>query len=311
MLKRERSAPFITANDSVRTIMLDAVIALLPALAWAVYTFGMSALTVCAASVAVSAVCDLVMSLIVRRRLGVTDLSAVVTGLIFAFTLPHDVPLHVVAAGAAFAVVAAKGLFGGLGKNILNPAVCGRVFVHFVFGTEINTPSLASGTALLDTLRAGDIPDMHLIDMFMGDRGGAMGEISTLLLLAGGLYLVLRGAADWKLCTSFAVGSAAVAYIICPHYDKLSWILGQAFSGALMLCAFFLVSDPATSPIAPAGKYVYGAFCGALAIVCRMYLPFIDGAYIAVLAANVLARPIDMITRPRVFGSRTKIENKE
>ena len=311
MLKRERTAPFITANDSVRTMMLDVLIALLPALAWAVYTFGMRVLTVCAVSVAAFAVCELIMSLVIRRRLGVTDLSCVVTGLIFAYTLPHDVPLHVAAAGAAFAAVAAKGIFGGLGKNILNPAVCGRVFVHFVFGAKINTASLMRGTAVLDTLRAGDIPDVHIADMFMGDMDGAMGEISTLLLLAGGLYLILRGASDWKTVAAFAAAFAAASYFICPHYDKLSWVLGQAFSGALALCAFFLVSDPVTSPVTPIGKCVYGAVCGALATVCRMYLPFIDGVFIAVLAANLLARPIEMITIPRVFGSRTKIESKE
>ncbi len=311
MPKRERTAPFITANDSVRTMMLDVLIALLPALAWAVYTFGMRALTVCAVSCAVSAVCDLVMSLIVRRKLGITDLSCLVTGLIFAYTLPFDVPLYVASAGAAFAVIAAKGIFGGLGRNMLNPAVCGRVFVQLVFGDAVNTAELVRGTAILDTLRAGDIPEAHLVDMFMGDMGGAMGEISTLLLLAGGLYLILRGVADRRICASFAVAFAAAAFLICPHYDKFSWILGQAFSGALVLGAFFLVSDPATSPVTPVGKLVYGALCGALAIVLRTYLPFTDGVFIAVLAADLLARPIDLITMPKVFGGKTKIQNKE
>ncbi len=311
IMKRERNAPFITANDSVRTMMLDVLIALLPALAWALYVFGIRVLAVCAVSVAVSVACDLIMSLIVRRKLGVTDLSAVVTGLILAYTLPYDVPVHVVAAGSAFAVIAAKGLFGGLGKNILNPAVCGRVFVHFVFGNAVNSAELNKGTAVLDTLRAGDIPDVHIADMFMGDMGGAMGEISTLLLVAGGLYLIFRGVTDWRICASFASGAAAVAFLICPHYDKLSWILGQMFAGALVLGAFFLAADPATSPVTPVGKLVYGAVGGALAIVLRMYLPVADGVFIAVLAANILARPIDMLVMPRVFGSRTKFENKK
>ena len=311
MRKRERKAPFITANDSVRTMMLDALIALLPALVWSIYTFGFRALKVAVASVAVSVVCDLVMSLIVHRKLGITDFSAIVTGLLFSCMLPYDVPVHVIAAGAAFAIVAAKGLFGGLGKNILNPAVCGRLFVQVAFGDALNTPTLSKGTAVLDTLRAGDIPEIHLVDMFMGDMGGAMGEISTLLLLAGGVYIILRGVADWRIPTSFIVGAAAVAYLICPHYDKLSWVLGQTFTGAFALAAFFLISDPVTSPVTPIGKLIYGAIGGALAIVCRMYLPFTDGVFVAVLAANALARPIDMLTKPKPFGSKTKIENKE
>ncbi len=311
MHKRERTAPFVTAGDSVRTMMLDAVIALLPALAWAIYSFGIRALITCSVCVAVSLACDLVMSLIVRKRLGVDDLSAVVTGLIFAYTLPYDVPLYVAAAGSAFAVVAAKGIFGGLGRNILNPAVCGRMLVQLVFGAQLNTEVFKEGTAVLDSLRAGDIPDVHLADMFMGDMGGAMGEISTLLLLAGGLYLIFRGVADWRISVSFVAAFAGVAFLICPHYDKFSWILGQAFSGALVLAAFFLAADPVTSPVTPIGKLVYGAVCGVLAIILRTYLPFWDGVFIAVLAANILARPIDIITIPRVFGSRTKIENKE
>lgn len=311
MRKRERTAPFITASDSVRTLMLDALIALIPALAWATYCYGTRALLVAATAVAVSVICDLVMSLIVRRSLGITDLSAVVTGLIFSFMMPCDARLRFVACGAAFAVVAAKGLFGGIGKNILNPAVCGRLFVQLAFGNALNTPEMLRGTEVLDTLRKGDIPELHIADMFMGDMGGAMGEISSLLLIAGGAYLLLRGVADWRICASFAVSAAAVAFVLCPHYDKISWISGQILSGGLLLAVFFLASDPVTSPVSPMGRFVYGALGGALAIVFRMYIPFTDGVYIAVLAANILARPIDMLMMPRVFGSKTKIESKE
>ena len=297
-LKRERTAPFITSNESVRTIMLDVLIALLPALAWAVYTYGLAAIKLVAVSVGVSVACDLVMSLIVRKRLGVTDLSALVTGVVLAFTLPYDAPVYVAAAGAAFAIIVAKGAFGGLGKNLLNPALCGRVFVHFAFGAQVNTAELARGTDVLDTLRAGDIPDVHFVDMFMGDMGGAMGEISALLLLAGGVYLILRGTSDWRISAAFIASAGVMAYLLCPHYDKVSWVLGQVFAGAFMLGALFMIAEPASSPVTPVAKLVYGAVGGALVIVFRMYLPISDGVYFAILAANVLARPIEELALP-------------
>ena len=303
--KLERTAPFITSNESVRTLMCDALMALLPALAWALYSFGMRVLTVVAVSVGGALVSDLIMSLIVRRRLGVTDLSFAVTGLIYAFTLPYEVHLHIVAAGSAFAIIVAKGFFGGLGKNIFNPAVCGRVLVEFIFNSgifyanELNTKALTDGFKVLNTLNAGEIPSMHLVDMFMGDMSGAMGEISTLLLLAGGVYLILRGTVDWRIPTAFVAAAAATAYLMCPHYDKFSWVLGQLFTGALALAALFLATDPTTSPITPSGKLLYGAVGGALCIIFRMYLPIWDGVFVAILAANALARPIDLLFLPR------------
>jgi Na+-translocating ferredoxin:NAD+ oxidoreductase RnfD subunit len=239
------------------------------------------------------------MSLAVRRRIGITDLSALVTGVLLSLTLPCDVPMRVAAAGAAFAIIVAKGAFGGLGKNILNPALCGRVFVHFAFGEQVNTAELKRGTDILDTLRAGEIPDVHFVDMFMGDMGGAMGEISALLLLAGGAYLILRGTSDWRISAAFIASAGVVGYFLCPHYDKVSWLLGQAFAGAFMLAALFMIADPATSPVTPAAKVVYGAVGGALAVVFRLYLPISEGVYFAILAVNLLARPIEEITLPR------------
>lgn len=295
------SAPFIAGNDTVSGMMLDVLIALMPALAWSVYTFGVRALLIAATAVLTSVICDLVMSLIVRRRVGITDLSACVSGLVLAFTFPSYVPLYVVAASAAFGTVVIKGAFGGIGKNILNPAVCGRVFASAVWGQTFGMTAIATGVDVSATLKAGELSPVPLVNMFIGDMDGAIGEVSTLLLLAGFAYLVLRKTVTWHITVAYLAGAAGTCALLCTHFDIMRWTLGQLFSGALMLCAVFAANDTVTSPMTAVGKLVYGAGCGALAIVLRTYLPYGEGAYLAILAMNLLARPIDAAVK-KIFG---------
>ena len=303
----KRTAPFITAAENVSGIMLDVLIALLPAVAWAVYMFGLSSLKVLGVSVAACVASDMIMSLIFRRRLGITDLSAVVSGVILGLTLPYDVPLLLPAAGGAFGMIVIKGLSGGIGKNIFNPAISGRIFVAALWGEKLATDTYKNGMELLDTVNGGQLSPVPLVDMFIGNRDGAMGEISILLLCAGAAYLLMRRTVTWHTTAGYIGGAVAACLLLCEHYDTLRWTLSQLFAGGLVFCAVFAVNDMCTSPLSRGGKVIYGAVAGALGILFRVYLPYTEGVWIAILAANAIARLIDTLYVPRPFGKRMKI----
>ena len=299
------SAPHLTARDTTRALMLDVLIALMPALLFSgCYFFGPRAFLVTLVSAAGCAGFEALFCLITRRRQTVGDLSAVVTGVLLAFTLPADVPYWAVLMGDFFAIVVVKQLFGGLGKNFLNPALAGRAFL-FSFpavmsafpaarsweGFSIDAQSAATPMA---ALHAGNLPSVSLLEMFTGVRSGALGEVSAALLLLGGLYLLARRVIKLRIPLSFLGTVAALSWCF-PHggNSALDCTLYSLMGGGLLLAAFFMATDFTTSPVTFWGQVVYGVGCGALTVFLRTFGSYPEGVGFAVLVMNLLSWPID------------------
>lgn len=312
------SAPHLTTRDTTRTLMLDVLIALMPALLFSgCYFFGPRAFLVTLVSAAGCVGFEALFCLITRRRQTVDDLSAVVTGVLLAFTLPANVPYWAVLMGDFFAIVVVKQLFGGLGKNFLNPALAGRAFL-FSFpavmsafpavrsweGFAIDAQSAATPMA---SLHAGSLPSVSLLEMFTGVRSGALGEVSAALLLLGGLYLLARRVIRLRIPLSF-LGTVAVLSWCFPQggNSSLDWTLYSLMGGGLLLAAFFMATDFTTSPVTFWGQVVYGVGCGTLTVFLRTFGSYPEGVGFAVLVMNLLAWPIDRaaLTLRSVFRRR-------
>lgn len=312
------SAPHLTTRDTTRTLMLDVLIALMPALLFSgCYFFGPRAFLVTLVSAAGCVGFEALFCLITRRRQTVDDLSAVVTGVLLAFTLPANVPYWAVLLGDFFAIVVVKQLFGGLGKNFLNPALAGRAFL-FSFPAVMSTfPAVRSweGFAIdaqsaatpMASLHAGSLPAVSLLEMFTGVRSGALGEVSAALLLLGGLYLLARRVIRLRIPLSF-LGTVAVLSWCFPQggNSSLDWTLYSLMGGGLLLAALFMATDFTTSPVTFWGQVVYGVGCGALTVFLRTFGSYPEGAGFAVLVMNLLAWPIDRaaLTLRSVFRRR-------
>ena len=312
------SAPHLTTRDTTRTLMLDVLIALMPALLFSgCYFFGPRAFLVTLVSAAGCVGFEALFCLVTRRRQTVDDLSAVVTGVLLAFTLPANVPYWAVLLGDFFAIVVVKQLFGGLGKNFLNPALAGRAFL-FSFPAVMSTfPAVRSweGFAIdaqsaatpMASLHAGSLPSVSLLEMFTGVRSGAMGEVSAALLLLGGLYLLARRVIRLRIPLSF-LGTVAVLSWCFPQggNSSLDWTLYSLMGGGLLLAAFFMATDFTTSPVTFWGQVVYGVGCGALTVFLRTFGSYPEGVGFAVLVMNLLAWPIDRaaLTLRSVFRRR-------
>ncbi|EDN02113.1 electron transport complex, RnfABCDGE type, D subunit [Pseudoflavonifractor capillosus ATCC 29799] len=312
------SAPHLTTRDTTRTLMLDVLIALMPALLFSgCYFFGPRAFLVTLVSAAGCVGFEALFCLITRRRQTVDDLSAVVTGVLLAFTLPANVPYWAVLLGDFFAIVVVKQLFGGLGKNFLNPALAGRAFL-FSFpavmsafpavrsweGFAIDAQSAATPMA---SLHAGSLPSVSLLEMFTGVRSGSLGEVSAALLLLGGLYLLARRVIRLRIPLSF-LGTVAVLSWCFPQggNSSLDWTLYSLMGGGLLLAAFFMATDFTTSPVTFWGQVVCGVGCGALTVFRRTFGSYPEGVGFAVLVMNLLAWPIDRaaLTLRSVFRRR-------
>lgn len=315
------SAPHLTTRDTTRTLMLDVLIALMPALLFSgCYFFGPRAFLVTLVSAAGCVGFEALFCLITRRRQTVDDLSAVVTGVLLAFTLPANVPYWAVLMGDFFAIVVVKQLFGGLGKNFLNPALAGQAFL-FSFpavmsafpavrsweGFAIDAQSAATPMA---SLHAGSLPSVSLLEMFTGVRSGALGEVSAALLLLGGLYLLARRVIRLRIPLSF-LGTVAVLSWCFPQggNSSLDWTLYSLMGGGLLLAAFFMATDFTTSPVTFWGQVVYGVGCGALTVFLRTFGSYPEGVGFAVLVMNLLAWPIDRaaLTLRSVFRRRKEV----
>ena len=312
------SAPHLTTRDTTRTLMLDVLIALMPALLFSgCYFFGPRAFLVTLVSAAGCVGFEALFCLITRRRQTVDDLSAVVTGVLLAFTLPANVPYWAVLLGDFFAIVVVKQLFGGLGKNFLNPALAGRAFL-FSFPAVMSTfPTVRSweGFAIdaqsaatpMASLHAGSLPSVSLLEMFTGVRSGALGEVSAALLLLGGLYLLARRVIRLRIPLSF-LGTVAVLSWCFPQggNSSLDWTLYSLMGSGLLLAAFFMATDFTTSPVTFWGQVVYGVGCGALTVFLRTFGSYPEGVGFAVLVMNLLAWPIDRaaLTLRSVFRRR-------
>ena len=309
------SAPHIRSGDATRRTMLDVLIALIPALIAAVILFGLRALVLTVISAAVCVVVELLYCLVTRRKSTVGDLSAVVTGVLLAFSLPASCPYWVVAVGDAFAIIVVKGFIGGLGQNVFNPALGGRALIMLFwpatitrYGTEavdafnFGAVDIVSSSTPLQTMARPALPEASLLDMFLGKIGGCIGEVCTLALLIGLVYLLVRRVISWRIPVAY-IGTMAVLTLVFYKTDNaLTWMLYSIMGGGAMLGAIFMATDYVTSPTLPSAQLVYGIGCGALTVLFRYFGLFPEGVTYAILIMNACAWALDRAVPVKRFG---------
>ena len=300
------SSPHIRGNFRTNRIMLDVVLSLLPALAVGVWMLGIRALVVTLISVSSAVVAEWLYSLVTKTRNTVVDGSAMVTGLLLAMTLPASVPYWQVVLGSFFAIIFVKCLCGGLGQNIFNPALAARAMLMVVFPMGltryVGVDGVSAATPLHHMVMPA-LPEESVLDMFLGNCPGSIGEISALALLLGGAYLVYRKVISLRIPVAY-LGTVAVLTLIFGKTDNhFSWMLYSLFSGGLMLGAIFMATDYATSPATPVGQVVYGIGCGILTVIFRYFGLFPEGVTYAILIMNALVWFIDRHTAMRRFGT--------
>lgn len=301
-------SPHVRRKSSIRTLMIEVFVALLPAAGYGVYVFGLRALWHLLISVASCVAFECLFEVILKKPITVGDFSAAVTGLLLGMNLPSAAPLWISVLGAAFAIIIVKQLFGGLGKNFLNPALAARVFLMISFPSEMSTfvspfsdDAVASATVLSE-LKAGSVPSTSIGDLFLGNCGGTIGEVSALLLLIGGIYLLVRRVICWQIPVSF-IGTVALFYLIFPQGGVgIESVLYGILSGGVMLGAFFMATDYVTSPITGWGRLMFGFGCGLLTCFLRRFSANPEGVSFAILIMNCLVFYIDRLTKPRIFG---------
>lgn len=322
------SSPHIKADDDTRSLMLDVCIALLPALAVSVFTFGWRSLVMTVATVISCVFFEWLYCKILHKPATIGDLSAVVTGILVAYNVPVAAPVWMPMIGGAFAIIVVKMLFGGIGKNFMNPALAARAFMMAswpalmttwvapysnipLFGNVTVTDAISTATPLA-SMKAGSLPTESLIDLLLGQSGGVIGETSALALLAGGAYLLYRRVITINIPAAYIL-TVAVLTLIFPlgGQPNVQWMLSQLLSGGLMLGAIFMATDYVTSPVTPKGQIVFGIGCGLLTVFIRYFGGLPEGVSYSILIMNALVWMIDQKCLPRKFGYAAKAEKKE
>lgn len=303
-------APHIRTAETVESVMYDVVIALIPAFAMAVYSFGVRALILTAVSVATCIATEYIWQKILKRDIEAFDGSAILTGILFAFVVPVGMGLQYVIVGNFVAITLGKIVYGGLGHNIFNPALIGRAFVQASWPVAITTFAYdgKAGATVLDAMKRG-IPltdsliyegGNQYINAFLGQMGGCLGETSALALLIGGVYLIYKKQIDWKV-PAVMIGTVFV----------LTWAMGanpfmQILSGGLFLGAFFMATDMVTSPITGKGRVIFALGIGILVSLIRMKGGYPEGTAYAILIMNGVVPLIDRYIRAKKFGGVSK-----
>ena len=323
------SSPHIRAAENTRSIMLDVIVAMLPALAWAVWTFGFKALTLTVVSVAGCMFWEWLYRKLMHKPQSVGDLSAVVTGMLLAFVSPVTTPYWMILIGGFFAIVVVKQLFGGIGKNFVNPALAGRAFLLGsyagvmttwvdpaanktpLFGGAVDVVTTATPLAMMKTGDLEALSQYSVMDMFLGKIPGSLGEVSALLLIVGGLYLIIRKVINWQTPVAY-IATVAVLTFLFPRYGAsgLEWMLYSIFGGGLMLGAFFMATDYATSPVTKKGQLIFGIGCGLFTVFIRYFGSYSEGVCYSIMVMNLCVALIDKFTKPARFGV-VKSEKKE
>ena len=300
------SSPHIRGRFSTRRIMMDVVLALLPALAVGAAFQGPRALMVALLSVSTCVVAEYLYALITKTRNTTVDGSAVVTGLLLAMTLPSTVPYWLVIVGDVFAILFIKALCGGLGQNIFNPALAARAFMLLIFPVGLTRFQGLDGVTAATPLHhmvMPALPTETIGQMFLGRCPGTIGEVSALALLLGGAYLVIRKVISIRIPAAYLGTVALVTLVFSKTGDPISWMLYSLFSGGVMLGAIFMATDYATSPATPVGQVIYGIGCGILTVFFRYNGLFPEGVTYAILIMNAFVWFIDRHTAMRRFGT--------
>lgn len=300
-------SPHICSSNTTQKIMLDVLIALFPAAIAGCIIFGLSALWVILTCVASSVLFEYLFNLITKRTQTIGDLSAVVTGLLLALNLPATTPLWQCVIGSAFAIIIVKCIFGGLGCNLVNPAMTARVFMLIAF-TNLATPvfptnsvdAASSATPLADLAANNSLPSLW--NLLIGDIGGAIGETCKIALLAGGIYLLIRRVITWHIPV-ITIASVFVFTFLLNGFDfmnALYWVI----SGGLIIGAFFMATDYVTSPSTAKGKVIFAIGVGLITVLIRIYGSYPEGVSFAILMMNILHPYIEKFSRRKLFGGK-------
>ena len=299
------SSPHIRGNFRTNRIMMDVCLALVPALLAGIWKFGFRVIPVTTICIGAAIVTEWLYCLLTKSRNTTLDGSAIVTGMLLAMTLPHTVPYWQCALGSVFAILFVKCLCGGLGQNIFNPALAARAFLLLIYPlgvTRYLTVDGVSAATPLHHMVMPALPEESLLDMFLGNCPGSIGEISAAALLIGFAYLLWRNVISARIPVAY-LGTVAVLTLVFHKTDApVTWMLYSLLSGGVMLGAIFMATDYATSPATPVGQVVYGIGCGVLTVVFRYYGLFPEGVTYAILIMNAFVWFIDYMTPIRRFG---------
>ena len=303
------SSPHVRSSVTTRNLMLDVVIAMVPAAAFGVFHFGLHALLVMIVTVAACVASEYVYEKFMNKPITIADMSAVVTGMILALNMPPEIPLWIPALGGIFAIIVVKQLYGGLGQNFMNPALAARCFLLIslaLFMNDFSSPAIGfdsvSGATPLAAMRAGNTVD--LAALITGQIPGTIGEVSAIALIIGGVYMIARKVISPKIPLIY-IGTTAVFVFLFGGFD-INYTLCQVFAGGLIFGAFFMATDYVTSPITPNGQIVYGVVLGVLTGIFRLWGASPEGVSYAIILSNLLVPMIEKVTLPTAFGKEGK-----
>lgn len=305
------SSPHVRDNSSTRRIMLDVCIALLPACIFGIVNFGMRALAVLVVSVITCVVSEYLFEYFMHRPITVGDLSAVVTGLLLGMNMPHTIPLWIVMLGSIFAIIVVKQLFGGLGQNFMNPALAARCFLLISFAGRMTsfTYDGVTGATPLALLKSGE--SVNVLSMFLGTTAGVIGETSTVAILVGALYLIIRKVITPLIPMVYLAVFSVFILLFGGHGFDMTYLAAELCGGGLMLGAFFMATDYVTSPVNTVGRIVYGIILGILTGLFRIFGNSAEGVSYAIIFSNILVPLIEKLTVPRAFGVVREKKSKE
>ncbi|MGN1339759.1 MAG: RnfABCDGE type electron transport complex subunit D [Oscillospiraceae bacterium] len=300
-------SPHIRGAMSTQKVMLNVIIAMLPALAAATVIFGIKALVLTVICCACCVLFEWLFCLVTKKPRTISDLSAIVTGMLLAFNLPVDLPVYMAVIGCFAAIVIVKMLFGGIGQNFANPAITARIILMLSFTASMTTWTkpfayLDGADAVTSATPLAAEPDAlpSLLDMFLGIRGGCLGETCVAALLLGGVYLCLRGLITPTTPLAF-IGTVGVLTLLYSGFD-VNYTLYQLMSGGLFLGAIFMATDYSTTPLTQKGKLLFGVGCGIFTFLIRQFASLPEGVSYSILLMNILTPYIDKITLPKPLG---------
>lgn len=311
------SAPHIVSNVDTTRIMAMVIMALIPSLLVSIYVFGMRVLTLTVVCIVASVFFEWAWNALMHKRQTIGDLSAAVTGLLIAFNVPSGLPYWIAIVGCFVGIVIVKQLFGGVGKNIANPAITARIVLFISFATEMTTWPLprmaadATSTATpLGVLAEGGAELPTNMEMFLGFIGGSMGEVSAIALLIGGLFLIWKKVISPIIPVCF-IGSVfvfAFIYYAATGGDAFDMALFHVLAGGVMLGAFFMATDYVTTPLLPMGKVVFGIGCGVITMIIRLWGQYPEGVSFSIPIMNCLTPLINNFFQKRMYGGAKKHE---
>jgi len=305
------ASPHLHKAESVSKIMWMVIISLIPAGAAGVFIFGASALWVIILGVVSALATEGVLQILTKRKITILDGSAIITGILLAYNLPPRVPFWIPIIGSFFSIAIGKQIFGGLGQNIFNPALAGRVFLMASWPKYMTTftppasyDAITSATPLALIKEGRVLQNFSYLDLFLGKRAGCIGEVCILALLLGALFLLLRGYISWHIPITYVFTVAAFTFVFgSKALFRGDWLF-HILSGGLILGAFFMATDYVTSPLTRKGQVIFGIGCGIVTSIIRLWGGYPEGVSYAILMMNAATPIIDRYTKIRVYGTK-------